>query len=139
MGTKAQKFGGWVAREVCGWSVKGGLTTNSSEGFNYLLKALQDWKEIPPDSLLLALNMLQAYYMSMSSMSSRRSRSRSRRSGKGESRRLQRKRYQSKRSGSTSRRRSENSMRRKSRRSSTRRSRSRRGAAVRPLTFVDVC
>lgn len=39
-----------------------GITTNQSEGFNALLKHLQEWKEIPVDMAVLSLYHLQAYY-----------------------------------------------------------------------------
>ena len=38
------------------------VTTNQSEGFNTLLKSLQDWKEVPLDVIMLSMQMLQKYY-----------------------------------------------------------------------------
>ena len=40
-----------------------GITTNQSEGFNFLLHDFQEWKEAPIDTLILALKMLQSYYL----------------------------------------------------------------------------
>ena len=39
-----------------------GITTNQSEGFNSVLKRMQEWKEIPVDTAILSLYHLQAYY-----------------------------------------------------------------------------
>lgn len=40
-----------------------GITTNISEGFNFLVKDLNDWKERPIDSILLSFRFLQQYYL----------------------------------------------------------------------------
>ena len=39
-----------------------GITNNSSEGFNTVIKRFNDWKEMPIDSMLLGLYSLQNYY-----------------------------------------------------------------------------
>ena len=41
-----------------------GITTNQSEGFNWLIKDLNNWKEGPIDCILLSFRFLQQYYMS---------------------------------------------------------------------------
>lgn len=41
-----------------------GVTTNQSEGFNWLIKDLNNWKEGPIDCILLSFRFLQQYYLS---------------------------------------------------------------------------
>lgn len=41
-----------------------GITTNQSEGFNWLLHDLQEWKEAPVDCVVLSFRLLQSYYLS---------------------------------------------------------------------------
>ena len=38
------------------------LTSNQSESFNAVLKRMQEWKEMPVDTAVLSLYLLQAYY-----------------------------------------------------------------------------
>lgn len=40
-----------------------GKTTNQSEGFNFLLKSLNDWHEVPLDVIIVAFQMLQNFYI----------------------------------------------------------------------------
>lgn len=39
-----------------------GITNNQSEGFNSVLKRIQNFKEVPVDSAILSLYHLQSYY-----------------------------------------------------------------------------
>ena len=39
-----------------------GVTNNQAEGLNYVLKQLQEWKEVPVDCMILALHYLKGYY-----------------------------------------------------------------------------
>ena len=39
-----------------------GITTNQSESFNATIKRLQRWREVPVDSIVLALYKLQVYF-----------------------------------------------------------------------------
>ena len=41
-----------------------GITTNQSEGFNWLIKDLNNWKEGPIDCILLSFRFLQQYFLS---------------------------------------------------------------------------
>ena len=59
-----------VEPKLCIWSLEGKsskdeheLTTNQSEGFNVLLKDFQHWKEVPLDSLLMSLELIQGFYV----------------------------------------------------------------------------
>ena len=45
------------------WTQKNGITPNQSEGFNFLLKDFQSWKEVPLDSLLMSLKLIQGFYL----------------------------------------------------------------------------
>ena len=60
---KLEYFCIWSIRNACPYHPVNGITTNASEGFNYLLKDFQNWKEVPVDSLVMSLKMLQGYYM----------------------------------------------------------------------------
>ena len=40
-----------------------GVTNNQAESLNFVIKQLQDWKEAPPDCMILSLYYLQSYYM----------------------------------------------------------------------------
>ena len=44
------------------YSPYSGVTTNQSESFNAVLKALQHWKEVPLDAIVLSFYYLQIYY-----------------------------------------------------------------------------
>ena len=48
---------------LCKLDPKNGITTNQSEGFNFLLKDFQSWKEVPLDSLLMSLKLIQGFYL----------------------------------------------------------------------------
>ena len=39
-----------------------GITTNQSESFNSTIKRLQRWREVPVDSIVLALYKRQVYF-----------------------------------------------------------------------------
>ena len=41
-----------------------GVTTNQSEGFNWLMKDLTNWREGPIDRVVLSFRSLQQYYLS---------------------------------------------------------------------------
>jgi len=50
--------------EPCGvYNPFSGVTNNQAEGFNHVLKRLQEWKEAPVDCLALSLHYLQGYYL----------------------------------------------------------------------------
>ena len=53
--------GRWHLDKLFIYNPISGITTNQSEGFNTLLKHLQEWKEIPVDMAVLFLYHLQAY------------------------------------------------------------------------------
>lgn len=57
-----RNVGRWHLEELAVYNPISGITTNQSEGFNTLLKHLQEWKEIPVDMAVLSLYHLQAYY-----------------------------------------------------------------------------
>ena len=40
-----------------------GITTNSSEGFNFLIKDFQEWKEATLDTIAMSFKILQGYYL----------------------------------------------------------------------------
>ena len=46
----------------CPYDEVNGLTTNQSEGFNFLLKDFQNWKEVPIDCLLMSLKLIQGFH-----------------------------------------------------------------------------
>ena len=52
----------WLLEPLGVYNRYSGITTNQSEGFNTVLKHLQQWKEAPVDSILLCLYQLQTYY-----------------------------------------------------------------------------
>ena len=50
--------------EPCGvYNPFSGVTNNQAEGFNHVLKRLQEWKVAPVDCLALSLHYLQGYYL----------------------------------------------------------------------------
>ena len=53
----------WAIEGKCKYDKVNGITTNQSEGFNFLLKDFQDWKEAPLDCILMAIKMLQGFYV----------------------------------------------------------------------------
>ena len=52
----------WLLEPLRVYNWYSGVTTNQSEGFNTVLKRLQQWKEAPVDSILFCLYQLQNYY-----------------------------------------------------------------------------
>ena len=56
-------FCAWSIANSCRLDPKNGITTNQSEGFNFLLKDFQSWKEVPLDSLLMSLKLIQGFYL----------------------------------------------------------------------------
>lgn len=54
-------MGRWSLEKLGIYNPISGITTNQSEGFNNLLKQIQEWKEIPVDMAMLSLYHLQAY------------------------------------------------------------------------------
>lgn len=57
-----RNVGRWHLEKLFIYNPISGITTKQSEGFNTLLKHLQEWKEIPVDMSALSLYHLQAYY-----------------------------------------------------------------------------
>ena len=55
-------IGRWVLEEYRVYNPYSGVTSNQSEGLNYVIKQLQEWKESPLDCMILALYYLQSYY-----------------------------------------------------------------------------
>ncbi len=55
-------IGRWNLESFEVYSPVSGITTNKSEGFNFLMKQLQGWKELPIDTAVLSMYYLQAYY-----------------------------------------------------------------------------
>jgi len=56
-------IGRWVLEKQGCYNPYSGVTNNQSEALNRVIKDLQDWKEAPVDSMVLALHQLQAYYL----------------------------------------------------------------------------
>ena len=54
-------IGRWVLEKLHVYNPYSGVTTNQSEGYNTVMKRLQQWKEVPLDLIILSLNMLQVY------------------------------------------------------------------------------
>ena len=46
-------LGRWVVEQYDLYSPVSGITTNQPEGFNAVLKQIQQWREIPVDSIFL--------------------------------------------------------------------------------------
>jgi len=55
-------IGRWILEPLGVYSAYHGVTTNQSESFNAVLKALQHWKEAPVDTIVLSFFYLQIYY-----------------------------------------------------------------------------
>ena len=53
----------WSIQNYCKVDMINGITTNMSEGFNYLIKDFQNWKEVPLDCLLMSLKLIQGFYL----------------------------------------------------------------------------
>ena len=45
----------------CPYDEVNGLTTNQSKGFNFLLKDVQNWKEVSIDCLLMSVKLVQGF------------------------------------------------------------------------------
>ena len=56
-------FCAWSIADSCKIDPKNGIATNQSEGFNFLLKDFQSWKEVPLDSFLMSLKLIQGFYL----------------------------------------------------------------------------
>ena len=56
-------LGRWILEKYGVYNPLSGVTTNQAEGFNTVLKRLQNWKEIPVDAAVLAFYHLQAFYV----------------------------------------------------------------------------
>ena len=54
----------WALEEVGLYNPYSGITNNQAEGLNHVLKALNDWREMSIDCLMLSLYYLQGYYLS---------------------------------------------------------------------------
>ena len=59
----AKSIGRWVLEEQGIYSSFSGVSNNQSESFNVVMKHLQEWKEVPVDSLVLTFYFLQCYFM----------------------------------------------------------------------------
>ena len=55
-------LGRWVLEPLNVYHPFTGVTNNQSESFNSTLKQLQKWKEVPVDSIVLALYHLQVFF-----------------------------------------------------------------------------
>ena len=53
----------WSIQNYCKVDMINGITTNMSEGFNYLIKDFQNWKEVPLDCLLMSLKLIKGFYL----------------------------------------------------------------------------
>jgi len=53
----------WSIQDYCNVDQNNGITTNQSEGFNFLIKDFQNWKEVPLDCLLMSLKLIQGFYL----------------------------------------------------------------------------
>jgi hypothetical protein len=60
---RLDRYAKWSIGKKCPFDDDSGITNNICEGYNYLLKNLQTWREVPLDSLMLALKMLQTYHL----------------------------------------------------------------------------
>lgn len=61
---KVENIAKWaVQSKVPHFHKQFGVTTNLSEGFNFLLKSIRDWTEAPLDCILLSFKMLQRFYL----------------------------------------------------------------------------
>lgn len=57
------KLGRWVLERMRIYNPYSGITQNMSEGFNTVLRRLQEWKEAPLDMCILSMFYLQGYYL----------------------------------------------------------------------------
>ena len=58
----AKTIGRWILESLQIYNPYSGITNNQSEGFNTVLKRLQNWREVPVDAIVLTLYYLQAFY-----------------------------------------------------------------------------
>ena len=56
-------IGRWILEKEGVYIPFCGVVNNQSEGFNTVLKNLQEWKEVPVDCIVLSLHLLQSFYM----------------------------------------------------------------------------
>ena len=56
----SNSIGWWVLEKLHVYNPYSGVT-NQSEGYNTVMKRLQQWKEVPIDLIILSLNELQVY------------------------------------------------------------------------------
>jgi len=62
IGPNVDSFGRWTLEKYNLYCPYSGLTTNHSEGFNFLLKDLNGHKEVDVDIAILSFNQLHIYY-----------------------------------------------------------------------------
>ena len=55
-------FGLWEIRKLFSFDVSNCITTKQAEGFNFLLKSLQGWQEVPVVVIMYAFHMPQRLY-----------------------------------------------------------------------------
>ena len=60
---KLCKYAKWHISSVVEFDDESGITNNMSEGFNWLMKDLHDWHEVPLDILIMSLMFLQQYLL----------------------------------------------------------------------------
>ena len=60
MGTK---LGRWVLERLHVYNPNSGVTQNTSEGFNTVMRRMHEWKEASLDVCLLTLYQLQCFYV----------------------------------------------------------------------------
>ena len=60
---KIEKFASPYVSKYTKFDKFSGVTTNQSEGFNWLMKDLTNWREGPIDCVVLAFRFLQQYYL----------------------------------------------------------------------------
>ena len=60
---RLDRYAKWAIGTKCNFHPINGITNNICEGFNYLLKNLQKFREVPLDTIMLAFKMLQTYHL----------------------------------------------------------------------------
>ena len=60
---RLDRYTKWAIRTKCNFHPINGITNNICEGFNYLLKNLQKFREVPLNTIMLAFKMLQTYHL----------------------------------------------------------------------------
>ena len=53
----------WAIAPLGIYNPYSGVTNNQAEGLNYVLKELQEWREVPIDCMVLSFHYLQCFYM----------------------------------------------------------------------------